>query len=898
MNSPRFTGGDGLKPGTVEYAFHRALMANELHGGYGAYQVANAGRALSGPSFGPFQYDVGSNAKARQVLEQIARAALDTNGRRIIDDKKLALFQSAAYQPFSSMTQAQAAIYAQLKPQFDAALASPQGQALLNATYPQDLRDKIKDVDRIVAAVADPENRRFMQGSVLARLIIADTRNQYGTAVNAGLVEFVNRDAGDAAMPMPGRATRPEAIGVRGEFGLEELVRYKLETAYAQTQDGAQDALRRIANLVNAVGVQNIPLSAEDRQFFAVGLNNALRENGIDPGFLRTDPQFAPLRALGGDAQALPPDPMADGVLRHGETGAAVIALQRRLAVHGIRQSNGQPIPASGNYLDLTQAAVRQFQQQHAITPTGVADAATLAALAKPPIPMPQPQSFDQVMHLMLPPLDGKGTHVTYRFGAAGHVNTGTHRGVDFNYVGGQAGPNLRHPSVHSPVSGEVVALDPTWGLVRIKDALGNLHEIQHLEPYTVRKGQHVQAGQPIGRMGDVGYNITGNHVHYQLVPAGASDPVNPVDWWNNRPSPAASLDPLVDNVLQTGEHGAAVTRIQQQLTAHGLRGANGTPLGTDGVFDVDVAAAVRAFQRTYDLPVTGIADKATRVALARPPVPDPLADNVLKPGEQGPTVVRIQQQLTAQGFRGLDGKRLGTDGQYDADVTAAVRAFQASHGLPVTGIADKATRVALAGPPAIRFGDTGAHVAHVQHMLRAAGIDVPATGTFNYQTQGAVKDFQVANKLPPTGEVSGDTLYLLRQAEQRVRAGASVTQPAHPDHALFNAVLGGVHGIDNSHGRTSDQRSINLAAAATAAAREAGLERADRVLLSNDGARLFVVQALGQGDARRSAHVDTALAIGQPVEASTRMLDVLRADTPHARAMIEQVSAPGFRVA
>ena len=74
-------------------------------------------------------------------------------------------------------------------------------------------------------------------------------------------------------------------------------------------------------------------------------------------------------------------DPMADGVLKHGERGDAVKALQVALNSAGIRDAQGQPLPTTGYYGDMTEAAVRQYQTQKGLEVDGKAGRDTLTAL-------------------------------------------------------------------------------------------------------------------------------------------------------------------------------------------------------------------------------------------------------------------------------------------------------------------------------------------------------------------------------------------------------------------------------------------------------------------------------------------------------------------------------------
>lgn len=157
--------------------------------------------------------------------------------------------------------------------------------------------------------------------------------------------------------------------------------------------------------------------------------------------------------------------------------------------------------------------------------------------------------------------------------------------------------------------------------------------------------------------------------------------------------------------------------------------------------------------------------------------------------------------------------------------------------------------------------------------MLNRAGIEVPVTGRFTYQTEGAVKDFQVANGFEPSGVVSGETLHRLRRAAKTARQHEAAV-PADARDAeppLLAQARGFVRGLDAERGRTPDARSDNLSGALAASAAAHGLSRIDAVVLSEDGTRAFAVQ--GQGEARRIAPAEIAQAIATPVERSVERL-------------------------
>ena len=121
----RFTGGDHLKPEDgLKYYIHQTMMVNELSGGHGAYKISNAEKAASGPSFGPIQYDIGGNNEGRNLLERIAREAIDSKGNRFISDNEIKQMQIHLYKPFNKMSAEDKQVYQNLKPKLNQALAS------------------------------------------------------------------------------------------------------------------------------------------------------------------------------------------------------------------------------------------------------------------------------------------------------------------------------------------------------------------------------------------------------------------------------------------------------------------------------------------------------------------------------------------------------------------------------------------------------------------------------------------------------------------------------------------------------------------------------------------------------------------------------------------------------
>ncbi|MBD8637327.1 peptidoglycan-binding protein [Stenotrophomonas sp. CFBP 13725] len=237
--------------------------------------------------------------------------------------------------------------------------------------------------------------------------------------------------------------------------------------------------------------------------------------------------------------------------------------------------------------------------------------------------------SFQHTMQVMLPPQNGVKPHITGHYGEErGHKD---HGGTDFNYVGGQAGRNLQHPTINAPISGKVTFAGGTYGTVKIQDAQGNSHEILHMQGVQVKEGQQIQAGQPIGTMGGRGPNGAdqyAQHVHYQLRdPSGKLQ--SPEAFWDQRrvqDAPAGQArGEEASSVLRHGARGEDVTRLQKELNQAGVRDAHGKPLAEDGRFGDNTREALTAYQRAQGLKADGVAGPQTLGRLAEP---KPAADS------------------------------------------------------------------------------------------------------------------------------------------------------------------------------------------------------------------------------------------------------------------------------
>lgn len=209
---------------------------------------------------------------------------------------------------------------------------------------------------------------------------------------------------------------------------------------------------------------------------------------------------------------------------------------------------------------------------------------------------------------------------------------------------------------------------------------------------------------------------------------------------------------------LEKGSASNDVLSVQRKLKEYGY--FDGEP---DGVFDDLTREAVERFQMVNGLPVTGIADGAMLMRLmADAPITWPafLTEMGASEGDAGLNVYVLQKRLAALGY--FTGSSTGSFG----DLTRqAVLAYQRAKGLKPTGSADADTWAALygedvSGDGTPQLGDYGDEIRTLQERLNALGFfDHEITGVYGYTTETAVRLYQMAANLTPTGETDRTTL-------------------------------------------------------------------------------------------------------------------------------------------
>ncbi|MGN1137304.1 MAG: peptidoglycan-binding protein [Oscillospiraceae bacterium] len=263
--------------------------------------------------------------------------------------------------------------------------------------------------------------------------------------------------------------------------------------------------------------------------------------------------------------------------------------------------------------------------------------------------------------------------------------------------------------------------------------------------------------------------------------------------------APSYPGEPLV-----LGSGGNDVVRIRRELNRISQNYPAIPKIPTTGtVYDSATEEAVRAFQQIFNLPVTGVVDKATwyrihyiyasvkklaqlaseGLTLEETAVVFP---EQLSPGESGMAVRYLQYYLAVVGAYYNNVMPVTITGNFDAETENSVRSFQQVFGLPQTGIVDRATWDALedaylgivenvpineSGEEPVLFpgvilteGMTSPYVRVLQeyltylHNFYPSIPEVQTTGFFGPLTKQAVTEFQRIFGLTQNGAVGADT--------------------------------------------------------------------------------------------------------------------------------------------
>ena len=284
------------------------------------------------------------------------------------------------------------------------------------------------------------------------------------------------------------------------------------------------------------------------------------------------------------------------------------------------------------------------------------------------------------------------------------------------------------------------------------------------------------------------------------------------------------------DDSLRMGDSGSAVKDLQTKLKKLGYY--SGT---VDSTFGSGTYAAVRAFQKKYNLTADGVAGSETLKKLdsAYKNADSDKDDDSLRKGATGSAVKDLQTKLKKLGFYNAY-----VDGSYGDTTVAAVKAFQKKYNLTADGVAGSETLKKLDSAyknadsdkddDSLRMGDSGSAVKDLQTKLKKLGYySGTVDSTFGSGTYAAVRAFQKKYNLTADGVAGSETLKKLDSAyknadsdkdDDSLRKGATGSavkdlQTKLKKLGFYNAYVDGSYGDTTVAAVKAFQKKYNLTA-------------------------------------------------------------------------------------
>jgi len=236
------------------------------------------------------------------------------------------------------------------------------------------------------------------------------------------------------------------------------------------------------------------------------------------------------------------------------------------------------------------------------------------------------------------------------------------------------------------------------------------------------------------------------------------------------------------DDSLRMGDSGSAVKDLQTKLKKLGYY--DGT---VDSTFGSGTYAAVKAFQKKYNLTADGVAGSETlkKLDTAYKNADSDKDDGSLRKGATGSAVKDLQTKLKKLGFYNAS-----IDGDYGDTTVAAVKAFQKKYNLTADGVAGSETLKKLdsayknadsntsTDDDSLRKGATGTAVKTLQTNLKKLGFYTAyVDGSFGSTTESAVKAFQKKYGLTADGVAGSATLKKIESAVASASSGKITTE-------------------------------------------------------------------------------------------------------------------------
>lgn len=200
-------------------------------------------------------------------------------------------------------------------------------------------------------------------------------------------------------------------------------------------------------------------------------------------------------------------------------------------------------------------------------------------------------------------------------------------------------------------------------------------------------------------------------------------------------------INELLEVPLQRGHRHERTVILKQMLYTLGYWDS---PSGTT-LYGSETEEAVKAFQKAQNLPVSGIVDDVTWKEI------ELLANGPLRNPMYREDAVWVKAQLAHTGFGSFS-----MTNYYGPQTETAVKEFQSYFGINADGIvgAETISKMESLENTPFQRGEHHEETVTLKELLRVYGYWNSPSGTTLYgsQTEAAVRDFQMANGLHPSG--------------------------------------------------------------------------------------------------------------------------------------------------
>lgn len=672
---------------------------------------------------------------------------------------------------------------------------------------------------------------------------------------------------------------------------------------------------------------------------------------------------------ISGKFPAPPKQALADGKIEFGEKGPDVALLQEKLRAADARDAQGRVIGQDGDFGNGTRQALENYQKANNLPATGVADKQTLTQLGviggqqqTPTQPAPTQPAPTQPAPTQPAPTQPAPAQPTPVQPPAQNLPADVQRAktnIESWHLGqtsAQFETSNRGPGFISTGKGDLGG--KSYGLYQLSSTQGSLAEyvgqstkygaefkgLTPASPAFDAKWKEVAARDPQGFSTDQHTFIKKEFFDVQnetlkgrgvdLSDRGRA--VQDMLW-----STSVQFRNLTPNVVANGLKDKFGEGYQlSKLTDEQIVGAvqdyklkrndslfSGSPDLWPGLRDRAKNEKTELTELARDEQTLKKAGVSVPIDLEKGPAPnatggrtrDPMADGVLKKGEEGPAVQRLQEALNAAGIRDAEGKPLPTTGYFGDKTEAAVIKFQQQKGLEDDGKAGNLTLTALGlRPPApspVTDSPAQPPTRDEPRQPSVTGEPPRSPPVENTPSPPPSADRSPSSPHEPQERIDSEPRPNAQPNAQQPPSGEQPTQPGspqpvspadrsappaqsilvegqpqpaqpdkplisnpnHPDNKLYQQAVSNLEQLGPSAGFASRQDLEKAAAAVAVDAKSIGLQdinHISRTTGANGQTFLVAVQGDPTSAAARNSYIDYGQAVSQTVEQSTKMAD------------------------